>query len=102
MEPKEALKLELDQLRVWELHRILDHKEEFLLDGTHYSDGKFSPLAVAYALNKLPNPSNDFIKVILARHKLEIFPIKGATQEDFIEVVREVINEKFYHIAPPK
>lgn len=102
MEPKEALKVELDQLRVWELHRILDHKGEFLLDGTHYKDGKFSPLAIAYDLQKLPNPSNDFIKVILARHKVEVYPIKGASQEDFMEVVQEVINEKFYLIAPPK
>lgn len=102
MEPKEALKVELDQLRVWELHRILNHKEEFLLDGVHYKDGKFSPLAVAYDLQKLPNPSNEFISVILARHKVEVYPIKGASQEDFKEVVQEVLNEKFYHVAVPK
>jgi len=100
---KTGLKSGLHQLSVNQLQRVVEYKDEMVLDEFNYQDGKFCPLAIALNIHEtMTEPSHNKVFEKLTSLGYKVYNTRGIEgefytanrKEDLLIAVNEVIEEK--------
>lgn len=100
---KSGLKSGLQQLTISQLKRVIEYKDEMVLDEVNYKDGLFCPLAIGLELDKkLVNPDHNKVYETLIELGYKVYNTRGingefyttSRKEDLLIAANEVLEGK--------